>query len=224
MKAYNGDFWKSTSHDFISYLRENTDYDLDWLRSRDLNRLREMTKSISTDGMKHQEEILRYQRENPDYVGIIDESIIKKMKYKEISALRKNIIIDRIMKLLNEHEDLPEKFANLTREGLATERVSDISAKLNKIRAYILSQEKKKVIDIEPVHVETLESIKENITTIQVTVNAGMATVTSLLDERTQKEVERFGEGQLTLFDENGVLLLDGYREIGTNQILKRQC
>jgi len=221
MKAYNGDFWKGSAYDFITYLRENTDYDLDWLKSHDLNKLREMTKSISTDGMKHQAEIIRYQQENPDYVGIIDESIIRKMKYKEISNLRKKMIIDKVMKLINEHPELPEKFTSLTRQSLAYERVSDISAKLNKIRAYICAEEKKRVVNVEPVKVETLQSVKENIETIKDTVNTE---VVSLLDEKSKEEVARYGEGQLTLFDENGILLKDGYREIGTNQILKRQC
>ena len=224
MKAYNGDFWKGSEYDFITYLRENTDYDLDWLRNRGLNKLREMTKNISTDGMKYQAEIIRYQQENPDYVGIVDESIIRKMKYKEISNLRKKMIIDKVMRLINEHPELPEKYTSLTRQSLAYERVSDISAKLNKIRAYICEQEKKKVVNVEPVKVETLQSVKENIETIKENVNTEVVEAVSFLDEKTQEEVARYGEGQLTLFDENGILLKDGYREIGTNQILKRQC
>ena len=224
MKAYNGDFWKGSVYDFITYLRENTDYDLDWLRNRGLNKLREMTKKISTDGMKYQAEIIRYQQENPDYVGIVDESIIRKMKYKEISNLRKKMIIDKVMRLINEHPELPEKFTSLTRQSLAYERVSDISAKLNKIKAYICEQEKKRVVNVEPVKVETLQSVKENIETIKETVNTEVVEAVSLLDEKSKEEVAKYGEGQLTLFDENGSLLKDGYREIGTNQILKRQC
>ena len=70
-----------------------------------------------------------------------------------------------------------------------------------------MNKKKKKVVNVEPVKVETLQSVKENIETIKETVNTEVVEAVSLLDEKSKEEVAKYGEGQLTLFDENGSLL-----------------